>query len=429
MDKNGVINVGFIGLGNVGTGAVRALVDNADSIAGKVGEKFAVKRVAVRNLSKLRPVELPDGVVTDDPYEVINDHEIDIVCELIGGVEPAREYVVAAIKNKKNIVTANKEMIAKVGHELMDLAKEHNVDFMFEGAVAGGIPVIQPLKQQLAGNKISQVIGIVNGTTNYILTKMATEGADYADVLKEAQLKGYAEADPAADVEGYDAQYKIAILSSIAFNTQIDFTKVTTEGITKLSKRDFEIAHNLGLTIKLLGVGTSDEIGVRVRVHPTMLPNSHPLAAVNDVYNAVFVSGDSVGDVMFYGRGAGSGPTGSAVVGDIIEIGRNMLSGNTGRLGCTCYRSLPYQSMDTLRAKYYLRLTAHDKPRVLASIAAVLGDFDVSIDTLEQTRMGNSAELVMLTHHTLEHNFRNAVDMLSKLPVVENVDNWVRVLG
>jgi homoserine dehydrogenase len=423
------INVGFLGLGTVGSGAVKTLLGNADSIAGKVGARFNVKGVAVRNLAKPRTVDLPDGVVTGSVEDVLDDPEIDIVCELIGGVEPAQSYIRKAIANGKNIVTANKEMMAKVGHDLMHRAREKGVDFLFEGSVAGGIPIIQPLKQALAGNTIREVIGIVNGTTNYILTKMALEGADFADVLAEAQAKGYAEADPAADVEGYDAQYKIAILSSVAFNSQIDFTKVTTEGITKLTKRDFEVAKALGLTIKLLGVGTCDETGVRVRVHPAMLPKSHPLASVNDVYNAVFVRGDPVGDVMFYGRGAGSGPTGSAVVGDIIEIGRNILVDGTGRLGCTCYRTLPYQPMDTLTGKYYLRLTAFDRPRVLASIAAVLGDFDVSIDTLEQVRAGNSSELVMLTHMTIEHNFVSAVDVLSKLPVVERVDNWIRVQG
>jgi homoserine dehydrogenase len=426
--RDGVINIGFLGLGTVGSGAVRALLTNGDAIASKVGARFSVRKVAVRDLGKSRPVDLPDGVLTNDPVAVVTDPEIDMVCELIGGVEPARAYVQQAIENGKSIVTANKEMVAKVGHDLMILAEQKGVDFLFEGSVGGGIPIVQPLKQALAGNAISEIAGIVNGTTNYILTKMAAEGAEFADVLKEAQAKGYAEADPAADVEGWDARYKIAILASIAFNTRVDVSQVTAEGITHLSKRDFEAAKTMGFTIKLLGIGTSDAAGVRVRVHPALLRKSHPLASVNDVYNAVYVRGDSVGDVMFYGRGAGSGPTGSAVVGDIIEIGRNMRKGATGRLGCTCYLSKPNLPMSSLVTNYYVRLTAYDRSRVLASIASVFGDFDVSIETAEQRLSGNDeAELAILTHKTIEHNLQSALDILARLSVVKRVDNWIRV--
>jgi homoserine dehydrogenase len=426
--QGGVIQVGFLGFGNVGGGAVRALTSNGDAIARKVGARFEVRRVVVRDISKPRMVDLPAGVVTTDPSDVVDDPEIDIVCELIGGVDPARGFVKSAIENGKSIVTANKEMVAKAGHDLMVRAEEKGVDFLFEGSVGGGIPIVQPLKQALAGNKITEVMGIVNGTTNYILTKMALDGADFAEVLAEAQAKGYAEADPAADVEGWDARYKIAILSSIAFNTRVDISEVTAEGITGISKRDIEAVKVLGFTIKLLGIGTSDESGVRVRVHPALLRRDHPLASVNDVYNAVYVRGDSVGDVMFYGRGAGPGPTGSAVVGDIIEIGRNMLKGATGRLGCTCFMNKPNLPMSTLMSNYYVRLTAFDRSRVLASIASVFGDFDVSIETAEQRLSGNDeAELVILTHRTIEHNLRCALDILSKLPVVKRVDNWIRV--
>ncbi len=312
-------------MGTVGSGAARILVENKAEICSKVGASFEVRRVAVRDVGKARAVELPAGVVTADAQAVIDDPEIDIVCELIGGVEPARGYVEQAILRGKSVVTANKEMIAKVGYDLMRLADREHVDFLYEGSVAGGIPIIQPLKQALAGNSVSEVVGIVNGTTNYILSKMASEGAEFSDVLAEAQEKGYAEADPASDVEGWDAQYKIAILASIAFNTRINVTDVTAEGITRLTKRDFDVAQSLGYTIKLVGIGTCEAAGVRARVHPVLLPKTHPFASVNDVYNAVYVRGDAVGDVMFYGRGAGSGPTGSAVVGDIIEIGRNLL--------------------------------------------------------------------------------------------------------
>ncbi len=428
MSKKESINIGFIGLGTVGGGAVKALLDNRDDIASKVGATFNIRRVAVRDAKKPRMVELPNGVITENVADVLDNPKIDIVCELMGGVEPARSYVQRALESGKSVVTANKEMIAKTGHDLMVLAEEKGLDFLFEGSVAGGIPIIQPLKQALAGNKISEIVGIVNGTTNYILTKMAREGADFAEVLAEAQARGYAEADPASDVEGWDAQYKIAILSSIAFNTRVDVASVTAEGITRISKRDFQNAELLGFTIKLLGVGTADEAGVRVRVHPALLRKTHPLASVNDVYNAVFVRGDSVGDVMFYGRGAGSGPTGSAVVGDIIEIGRNLRIGATGRLGCTCFKHAPTLPMDTLITNYYVRLTVLDRPRVLASIAGVFGDFDVSIETVEQHPAGDGdAELVLLTHKTIEHNLRCALDLLGRLPIIRRVNNWIRV--
>jgi homoserine dehydrogenase len=426
--KNGVIGVGIIGLGTVGSGAVHALLSNAGSIAKKIGAPVAIRRVAVRDTGKPRAVDLPDGIVSSDVDALLADPEVDIVCELIGGIEPARTYISRALSCGKSVVTANKELMARHGGELLDIAEANGVDLLFEGSVGGGIPIIQPLKQALAGNAISEVTGIVNGTTNYILSKMAAEKSAFKDVLAEAQAKGYAEADPAADIEGWDARAKIAILSSIAFNTRIAIDTVTAEGITKLSARDFDVAQRLGYTIKLLGIGTCDASGVRVRVHPTMLKNSHPLSSVNDVYNAVYVRGDSVGDVMFYGRGAGSGPTGSAVVGDIVEIARNLRRGASGRLGCTCFLSLPILPLSTLKTHYCVRLNALDRPRVLAAIAAVFGDFDVSIETVDQHLVdGAGAELVLMTHRTIEQNLTNALDVLSRLPVVERIESCIRV--
>lgn len=422
------IKIGIIGLGVVGSGTVRALLDNAGTIAQKVGAPLEIKRVAVRDLAKPRAVELPAGVVTTDISAVTDDPEIDIVCELAGGVEPAHTWVMRALTNGKSVVTANKEMMAKAGHDLLKTAEARKIDFLFEGSVAGGIPIIQPLKQALAGNKIIEIMGIVNGTTNYILTKMAREGADFGDVLAEAQEKGYAEADPTSDVGGFDAQYKTAILASIAFNSRIDVSKIPVEGITKVSRKDMQMADVLGYVIKLVGIGQADGDGLRVRVHPALLPKSHPLASVNDVYNGIFVRAEPVGDVMFYGRGAGSGPTGSAVVGDIIEIGRNIVSGATGRLGCTCFNTRPLLPMASLQTKYYVRLTTHDKPKVLASVAGVFGDFDVSIESVDQRAQddGNS-ELVLLTHRTIEENMTSALDVLGRLPIVAQVENCIRV--
>jgi homoserine dehydrogenase len=423
------INVGLLGMGVVGGGAVKLLLDNADSIAHKVGVPIVIKRVAVRDLSRPREVALAPGILTDNPADVIDDPEIDIVCELMGGVQPAYDYVWRAITNGKNIVTANKEMMAKQGNALLVEAERRLLDFNFEGSVGGGIPIIQPLKQALAGNKFSEVIGIVNGTTNYILSKMTAEDAEFADVLAEAQARGYAEADPTSDVGGFDAQYKTAILSSIAFTSRIDLADIYVEGIEKVAKRDIEVARDLGYVIKLVGIGQDLGDALQVRVHPTLLPKSHPLASVNGVYNAVFVHGDAVGDVMFYGRGAGSGPTGSAVVGDIIEIARNIRREGTGRMGCTCAGRKPMRDIKSLETKYYVRLLAHDRPKVLASLASIYGDFDVSIESVVQrTLPSGDAEIVWITHRTLEANVRSALDVFGKLSgIVSSVENSIRV--
>jgi len=421
------INIGIIGLGVVGSGTVRTLTRNAEQIHSKIGAEFVIKRIAVRDLKKAREIDLPPSIVTDQVFDVTDDPEIDIVCELMGGVEPAHQYVKRALENGKSIVTANKEMMAKAGNDLLHLAESKKLDFLFEGSVGGGIPIIQPLKQALAGNQFSEVMGIVNGTTNYILTKMANEGADYADVLAEAQERGYAEPDPTNDVEGFDAQYKIAILASIAFNSRIDITKISVEGITRLTKRDFEMAKILGHVIKLVGIGQETADGIRVRVHPALLASGHPLASVNDVYNGIFVRGNAVGDAMFYGRGAGSDPTGSAVVGDLIEIARNMRMDATGRLGCTCFYEKPMLAMDTLKTKYYVRLSAWDRPKVLASVASVFGDFDVSIESVEQRTHHDEAEIVLMTHRTIERNLISALDILGRLSFVSSINNWIRV--
>ncbi|MDR3710971.1 MAG: homoserine dehydrogenase [Capsulimonadaceae bacterium] len=423
-----VIRVGILGLGVVGSGAVRTLQENGEAIARKIGAPIVIKRIAVRNLVAKRAVEVPAGVLTNVASDVIDDPEIDVVCELIGGVEPAHSYLMRALDNGKSVVTANKEMMAKAGHDLLLKAHEAHRDFLFEGSVGGGIPIIQPLKQALAGNRVREIMGIVNGTTNYILTKMATEGADFGDVLKEAQAHGYAESDPTADIEGYDAQYKTSILASIAFNSQIDPADIPVEGITKITRKDMGMADLLGYTIKLLGIGQADDAGLRVRVHPALLPKRHPLASVNDVYNAIYVRAEPVGDVMFYGRGAGSGPTGSAVVGDIIEIGRNILAGGTGRLGCTCFDSRSLLPMSSLVTKYYVRLRTHDRPKVLASVANVFGDFDVSLESVEQRpQSDDSVDIVLLTHRTIEQNMMSALDVLGRLPTVIAVEGWIRV--
>jgi len=422
------INIGILGLGVVGSGTVRVLTENADSIARKVGLPLVIKRIAVRDKTKPRGVSIDPALLTERPEDVIDDPEIDILCELIGGVEPAHGYVLRAIKSGKNIVTANKEMMAKAGHDLLHEAEQRELDFNFEGSVGGGIPIIQPLKQALAANHFTEVIGIVNGTTNYILSKMTTEGAEFADVLAEAQAQGYAEPDPTNDIQGYDAQYKTAILSSLAFTSRVLPEDIYVEGITKISKRDIAVATELGYVIKIVGIGQDLGDALQVRVHPVLLPKSHPLASVNDVYNAIYLRGNAVGDVMFYGRGAGSLPTGSAVVGDIIEIARNIRHGATGHIGCTCYDRKPALPIKRLRTKYYIRLIAHDRPKVLASLASVFGDFNVSIESVVQRALPDGdAEIVWITHQTIEANLRSALDVIRRLHIVSGIENWIRV--
>ncbi len=423
------IHVGILGLGVVGSGTVRVLQENAEGIARKVGGPVVVKRIAVRDLHKTRDVSVDPALLTDNPADVVNDPDIHILCELIGGVQPAYDYVLRALRTGKNIVTANKEMMAKAGHDLLQEAETRGLDFSFEGSVGGGIPLIQPLKNALAANRFTEIVGIVNGTTNYILSKMAAEDADFQDVLAEAQARGYAEPDPTNDVEGYDAQFKTAILSSIAFTSRIDVSDIYVEGITNIGKRDMEVARDLGYVIKLVGIGQQTESGaLQVRVHPALLPQTHPLASVNDVYNAVYLKGDAVGDVMFFGRGAGSLPTGSAVVGDIMDTARNIRKGATGRLGCTCYDIRPVQPIDSLCTKYYVRLLAHDRPKVLASLASVFGDFDVSIESVVQrAHPDGDAEIVWITHRCIEANLRSALDVMSRLHIVSSVQNSIRV--
>lgn len=424
------IKIGVLGLGVVGSGTVHILQATADQIASRIGARLVVKRIAVRDIRKPRAVIVDPALLTSHPDEVIDDPEIEILAELIGGIQPAHGYVMRAIRSGKNIVTANKEMMAKAGHDLMEAAGEARRDFFFEGSVAGGIPIIAPLKESLAGNKVREVMGIVNGTTNYILTKMTEEGAAFEDVLAEAQAHGYAEADPTSDVDGYDAQYKIAILSSIAFNSRVNVDEVSAQGIRHIEPRDIEVARELGYRIKLVAVGQQEgeTATMQVRVHPALLALKHPLASVDDVFNAVLVRGDAVGDVMFYGRGAGSLPTGSAVVGDLMATARNILAGSTGRIGCTCFeekRMLPVESVET---KFYVRMHAADRPKVLASIANVFGDFDVSIESVVQRAVtDDDAEIVWVTHRVRESNLRGALDVIGRLPVVQAVNNWIRV--
>jgi homoserine dehydrogenase len=423
------VEIGILGLGVVGSGTVQLLEQNRQEIERKIGMPTHIKRIAVRDLHKPRAVAVDRALLTTNAYEILDDPDIDIVCELIGGVDPAKEFVLRALHNRKQVVTANKEMIAKEGHALMEEASRNGLDFQFEGSVAGGIPIIQPMKNALAGNRVTEVMGIINGTTNYILTKMSQQRVDFQEVLREAQEHGYAEADPTSDIEGFDAQYKIAILASIAFTSRVSLPDIHVEGITKIEAADIEAARELGYVIKLVGIARRVEGDrMQVRVHPTLLPQAHPLASTNGVYNAVLVRGETVGDVMFYGRGAGSGPTGSAVVGDIMDVCRNLRHGSTGRVSCTCFEHRSMQPIAEVETRHYLRMTVQDKPKVLAAIATVLGDNGISIESVVQKATHSGlAEIVWVTHEAAGLQVTQALEEIKRLPVVLNVANWLRV--
>lgn len=423
------IKVGFLGLGTVGAGAYGILAGNSDSIAKKVGARIEVAGILVRDPGKKRIANVERGLFTTRPEDILENDEIDIIVEVMGGIDPAREYVIWGIKKGKSIVTANKDMVSQYGKELFRAADENGVDLLFEGSVAGGIPIIRPLKYCLAANRLKSVMGIINGTTNYMLTKMTREGTDFAEVLKEAQQKGYAESDPSADVEGFDAARKLSILASIAFNTRVTQDDVYTEGITRVSREDIAYARELNYLVKLLGIAKDTGDSVEVRVHPCFIPVSHPLASVNDVYNAIFVRGDAVGDVMFYGRGAGDLPTGSAVAADIMEAARNRAKNITG-INCTCYEDKEVKQIGETESKYYLRLKVEDRPGVLASIAYALGENNVSIaSVLQKHTDGSKAEIVLITHRVKEKNMQNALNIIERLPSTGEICNLIRVEG
>ncbi|MBM7854623.1 homoserine dehydrogenase [Desulfohalotomaculum tongense] len=430
MKVKQVVKIGLLGLGTVGRGVYRILTENAVNIERRIGLKLEIKKVLVRDLNKDRGVKIDPGMLTTDINEIINDPEIDIVVEVLGGVNKILDYVLRALNNGKSVVTANKDMVAMHGKELFAAAEAGSCDLFFEASVAGGIPIIRTMKQSLAANNIEQVFGIINGTTNYMLTKMTREGSDFDTVLKEAQAKGYAEADPSSDVEGYDAARKIAILASIAFNTRVTLDDVYVEGITKISSEDIAYASELGYIIKLLGIAKWTEEGIEVRVHPTLIPREHPLASVNDAFNAVFVRGDAVGDTMFYGQGAGELPTASAVVADIMDAARDLVRNVPGIIGCTCYDNKPIKPMGETKSRFYVRALVSDKPGVLASIALVFGNKNVSLaSVIQKDEEGSTAELVLITHETKEENLQDALADIRQLSCVKDIPNVIRVEG
>lgn len=428
MSEENKKNVALLGMGTVGSGVYEILQRQRENMPDKIGCTLEISKVLVRNKAKYAD-RLPAAILTDQWSDVIADDSIEIVVEVMGGIEPAYTYIKEALQKGKHVVTANKDLMATHGHELLNIAHENHCDLLFEAAVAGGTPIIRPMKQCLLGNDISEIIGIINGTTNFILSKMSEEGMDYAEALQLAQKLGYAEADPTADVEGHDAGRKLAIMASIAFHTPVTFDDVYTEGISKITEQDIRYAHELGYEIKLLGIARMINNGIEVRVHPTMIPMDHPLSAIKDSFNAVFLHGDAVDDVMFYGRGAGSLPTGSAVVGDLMDIARNMQYHCTGRIGCSCYKNVPIKTMSETKSSYYIRMKLEDRAGTLAALAGVFGSNNVSISMLIQKTKEDdeTADVVIVTYDVAEKQFKDSITVISTMSMVREISSVIRV--
>lgn len=426
------VKVGLVGTGTVGGGCLDILRNHKEEFKRHFGIDIELTRVCSRQPEVAEAYGLGD-IFTTDFHEVIEDPEVDLVIELIGGTTFAKEVVIGALQNGKSVVTANKALMASCGEEVMSLAEEKGVEIAFEASVGGAIPIIVPLKHSLIANRIDSIMGIVNGTTNYMLTRMDEDGMSYEDALKEAQERGFAEADPTADVDGLDAAAKIAILASIAFNSRVTMNQVFTEGIRRISPVDLAMAHEMGYAVKLLAHAYRSDGGIDVRVHPTMIPESHQLATVNGVFNAIYTVGDAAGENMFFGEGAGAGPAASAVMGDVLEIARHLQMGIKPIVGCTCTDELPILSVEDLHTKYYIRFVVADRSGVLASAADIFAKYDVSVKTV--TQRGNAArddvDLVFVTHTAEERNVRKAIDDILALEgvVTGGFPSVIRVQG
>ena len=428
MTELRTIKVGLLGCGVVGGATARILLEDADEITKQAGVRIELTRVAVRDPSKARSVDLPPNVLTTDSRSVVEDPSIDIVVETIGGVDPAKDLIERAFASGKYVVTANKELLALAAPEVMAAAHASGTGVLFEASVAGGIPIIRPIRESLAGDKVHRIMGIVNGTTNFILTRMSDTGETFADALAEADRLGYTEADPSADIDGHDAASKLAILASLAFNAQVAAEDVPREGIKEVTPDDIAAAHALGYEVKLLAVADDSDGQISARVHPAMLPRTHPLAAVRDEFNAVFLEATQAGELMFFGRGAGGGPTASAVVGDVIEAARSVATGAPGAPVYATERASVRPPGESL-VRYYLVLSVADQPGVLSAVAGAFADNGVSISSVRQEGSGEEAMLVLITHLAPEKNHTETIRELNGLDVVDSIDSKMRVLG
>ncbi len=431
------VSVGIIGFGTVGTGTARILLENGNILRERTGFDIVLKRIADKDTRRDRGLRLPGGILTGDAGEVLNDPDISIVVELVGGIHPAKDFILEAIRNGKHVVTANKALLATEGNEIFKEAERRGVEVGFEASVAGGIPIIKVVRESLVANHIAAVFGIINGTSNYILTKMTEEKVEFSDALADAQRLGYAEADPTFDIEGIDSAHKLTILASLAHGIPLSFDSVYREGITKITSRDIEFAAELGYKVKLLAITKASNGEVEMRVHPTMIPTEYMISKVDGVYNAVYIEGDAVGSTLYYGRGAGDMPTGSAVVADIADIGRNIVCGGTRRLKSIAaegsqgkqYRTI--RRMEDIESMYYFRFSALDKPGVLSAISGILGNHNISIASVIQKgrRIGGSVPLVVLAHRARERDVLHAVQEIDNLPVVSDRTLFIRVEG
>ena len=426
------INLALLGFGTVGSGVATTIFENSSVIEEQLGCKLAIKHVLVRDIDKYKNNSLLRNIhVTDSFREIIEDDSLDIVVEVMGGISPAKEYIFSALEKHLSVVSANKDLVALHGPEIIHKAIEKHVNFSCEASVGGGIPILMPLHQSLAANRIESIVGILNGTTNYILTQMTETGRAYNEALKDAQEKGFAEADPTNDVCGFDAARKLAILSSIGFRANVTFDDVIVEGITKISQNDIKYAKEMGYTVKLLTVALRQENGIALNVYPAFVPNNHPMASVQGAYNAIYVTGNIVDDIMFYGRGAGSLPTASAVMGDVISTAHHILNRTTGTgMIMTDIKRIPLYSSGKLKNLYYFRLIVDDITGVLAQIASAFSDNDVSIkEVVQKQRIEGSAELVIITENTTRQNILQVEKALKVLPCMREVANIIRVMG
>ena len=426
------INIALLGFGTVGSGVAETIKRNSQMMAEQLGCQLKITYVLVRHPDKYKNVPLLEGVhLTSSFEEIMADPDIGIVVEVMGGIHPAKEYIFEALNHKMSVVSANKDVVALFGPEIMHTAMENHVNFSCEASVGGGIPILRPLHDSLAANEIESIVGIVNGTTNFILSSMDEEGVSYSDALRVAQKKGFAEADPTNDVCGYDAARKLAILASIGFRANVTFDDVLVEGIEKISQKDVQYASEMGYAIKLLAVGTRQDNGIALNVYPAFVPRTHPLASVKGSYNAIYVTGNIVDDVMFYGRGAGSLPTASAVMADVISTAKHIMNGSTGTgMMLTETKRIPFYSSLKLKNSYYFRLIVDDVTGVLSQIASAYADHDISIkEVVQKSRFEDAAELMIITQDTPRENILQVEKALQVLPCMRQVANIVRVMN
>ncbi len=424
------VKIGMLGMGTVGGGVAGLLERNGGLLQDKTDIDLQLQRVLVRDPARPRAVNLPPELYTTEAAAIFEDPEIELVVELIGGIEPARRYIKEALQRGKFVVTANKDLMASHGGELLELAHRHGRNIFYEASVGAGIPLLHPLKHCLVANRIRRILGIINGTTNYILTKMALEGADFAQALARAQELGFAEADPSNDLEGIDAVYKLAILAGLAFSCRVDPAEIYVRGISSVTREDICYATELGYAVKLLAVAEQLDRGLALRVHPALVSREHPLAAVLHEFNAVFIEGDAVGEVMFYGRGAGALPTASAVVSDMVEAVRCIRSQLENGIVENSFKQVPVLSAETLTSRFYLRLLAYDRPGVFGALATAFGDEQVSLEVIIQKRNeGGIAEIVLVTHDVLEERFNRALKRILALPAIKPAHSVFRVIA